>query len=90
MYKFHAPARPEKSLVATTCPANRQNTAWQGSFIDSKVHVGLNLQKRIAPRAQKRIKTHKWTDLDHARRPCRLPLQKANVESQGGGLQVRR
>jgi hypothetical protein len=55
MYEFHAPA-PEKSLVATLRSRNQQNPAWLDGFIDSKAHVGLNLQKSIAAPC---TKTHK-------------------------------
>jgi hypothetical protein len=62
IYEFHAPAAPEKSVVATLRSRNQQNPAWLGSFIDSKAHVGLNLQKPIAAPC---TKTHNFEQPNH-------------------------
>jgi hypothetical protein len=55
IYEFHAPPDLEKSGVATLRSRNSQNPALLGGFIDSKAHVGSNLQKRILETNKLRI-----------------------------------
>jgi hypothetical protein len=66
MYEFPAPALRSR---------NRPNLEWLASFIDSKAHMGLNLQKSNAAamhkNAQKRTKT------PGARRPSTEPRASA-------------